>query len=124
MHVILPGYAIPLRGLFCVVFHCFVLQISVGSFAVCYIVVDYFSAPGSSSPVSRTSETVVNQRSQLSFWRKYDYRTTIRFSQGFYKSLHAVGTCLPHGICYMAVAIECESYGIMSQVFRNEPVKL
>ena len=47
-HVILPGYAIPLRWLFCVVFHCLILQISVGYFAVCYIVLGCFSILGSS----------------------------------------------------------------------------
>ena len=74
-HVILPGYAIPLRGLFCVVFHCFVLQISVGCFAVCYIVLDCFSVPGSSSPVSRTTEPLENQGVPLFCVRKYPNRT-------------------------------------------------
>ena len=65
MHVILPGYAIPLKGLFCVVFHCFVLQISVGYLAVCYIVLDCFSIPGSSSPVSRTIRTKKSPASEF-----------------------------------------------------------
>ena len=67
MHVILPGYAIPLKGLICVVFHRFVLQISVGYLAVCYIVLDCFSIPGSSSPVSRT-ESLETQRFKASFF--------------------------------------------------------
>ncbi len=55
----------------------------------CALLIDVLydlSSPLNSSPVSRTSETVVNQRSQLSFWRKYDYRTTTVRQYGFHRA--------------------------------------
>ena len=119
MHVILPGYAIPLRGLFCVVFHCFVLQISVGSFAVCYIVVDYFSAPGSSSPVSRTTETLDLQGFPIFLCAEIPkpYPNDTQSSHVFNEGLHPVCRFAAHGVRHMTVAIQGERRGIVAHVF-------
>ena len=90
------------------------------------MIVQHLRPTPTSSPVSRTTETLAAQGFPLLFGLRYPHGTPTGFlevwvwfgygSQGIKKFLHPVRTLPPHGFCHMGVTVQRKCRGIVSGI--------